>query len=143
MEGGRVAPFFCSSRLALSAALLWIPYGEGATFVLATLAPPHPVGIRWAGTLVLLAVIALVSLWTSLEHPAIAERWFSLPNLIYFAPVPVLVLVLVTTWGILRALKGQPHAAPFLLALGLVFLGYTACPNYVFRGKVRAGDGYQ
>lgn len=139
---------------------------------------------RWI-TLMLLLVIAIVSLWTPLTHPAIASRWFSEPNIAYFSPVPVLVLA--TTWLLLRLLNGMPHVGPFLLALVLVFLGYSGLaislwPNiippsvsfraaagppqslgftlvgalfiipviltytgwayHVFRGKVRAGEGY-
>ncbi|UQR62398.1 cytochrome d ubiquinol oxidase subunit II [Bradyrhizobium sp. C-145] len=74
-------------------------------------------------TLVLLAVIGLVSLWTPLDHPHVAERWFTFPNLLFFSPVPVLVLA--TTWLLLKMLKGSTHAAPFLLALMLLFLGYS------------------
>ena len=136
-------------------------------------------------TLVLLVVIGLVSLWTPLAHPEVAARWFALPNLLFFSPVPILVLV--TTWAILRVLRRAPHAAPFLLSLALVFLGYsglaislwpniippavsfrdaagppesmgftlvgalfiipiiltyTAWSYHVFRGKVKAGEGY-
>jgi cytochrome d ubiquinol oxidase subunit II len=136
-------------------------------------------------TLVLLAIIGIVSLWTPLAHPEVAARWFALPNLLFFAPVPLLVLA--TSWLILRVLKHETHAAPFLLTLVLLFLGYSGLaislwPNiippgvslreaaappqsmgftlvgalfvipiilaysswsyYVFRGKVRAGEGY-
>lgn len=136
-------------------------------------------------TLVLLAVIGIVSLWTPLAHADVAERWFSFPNLLFFAPVPVLVLL--TAGAILRALGRDPHSGPFLLSLFLLFLGYTglgismwphvippdismweaagpaeslgftlvgalliipvilaytAWSYYVFRGKVKAGEGY-
>jgi cytochrome bd ubiquinol oxidase subunit II len=136
-------------------------------------------------TLALLVVIGLVSLWTPLTHPEVAARWFALPNLLFFSPVPVLVLV--TSWAILRVLRREPHAAPFLLSLALLFLGYsglaislwpniippaislreaagpaqsmgftlvgalftipiilayTAWSYHVFRGKVKAGEGY-
>ncbi len=136
-------------------------------------------------TVALLVGIGIVSLWTPLAHPQIAARWFSLPNIIFFSPVPILTLA--TTWGILRALRRDPHAVPFGLALFLLFLGYsglaislwpniippavaiwdaaappqsmgfalvgalfiipiiltyTAWSYYVFRGKVRAGEGY-
>jgi cytochrome bd ubiquinol oxidase subunit II len=136
-------------------------------------------------TIALLVLIAAVSLWTPLSHPAIASRWFSLPNIIFFAPVPILVLL--ATWAILHALQRDFHAAPFLFALLLLFLGYsglvislwpniippsvsiwdaasppqslgftlvgalfiipfvlayTAWSYYVFRGKVRTGEGY-
>jgi cytochrome bd ubiquinol oxidase subunit II len=136
-------------------------------------------------TLGLLAAIAVVSLWTPAQHPEVAARWFSFPNIILFSPVPVLVVV--TTIAIQRVIRGETHAAPFGLALFLLFLGYTGLaislwPNiippsisineaasppqsmgfalvgalfvlpfilgyttmtyYVFRGKVKAGEGY-
>ncbi|QJP16838.1 cytochrome d ubiquinol oxidase subunit II [Starkeya sp. ORNL1] len=136
-------------------------------------------------TIALLVVIAVVSLWTPYTHPEVADRWFSFPNLIFFAPVPVLVLL--ATWALLKTLSRDTHAGPFLLALLLLFLGYsgfaislwptiippafsiwdaaapmqsmgftlvgalfiipfilayTAWSYYVFRGKVKAGQGY-
>jgi cytochrome d ubiquinol oxidase subunit II len=136
-------------------------------------------------TLALLAAIAIVSLWTPYTHPAVAARWFSLPNFLFFTPVPVLVLF--ATWALLKTLGGDSHAAPFVLTLLLLFLGYsglaislwpniippavsiwdaaappqsmgftlvgalfiipfilayTAWSYYVFRGKVRLGEGY-
>ncbi|GAM53281.1 cytochrome d ubiquinol oxidase subunit II [Mycoavidus cysteinexigens] len=71
---------------------------------------------------ILLAVIAVISLWTPLAHEAIAHRWFSLPNLFYFLPVPLLVAL--TMYHLLRTTK-YAHAAPFLLTLALIFLGYS------------------
>lgn len=136
-------------------------------------------------TLGLLGIIAIVSIWTPSVHRDVAARWFTLPNLIFFAPVPILVLA--ATLGILHFLKRETHSAPFLLALALVFLGYsglgislwphiippdvtiraaagppqslgftlvgalfivpiiltyTAWSYYVFRGKVKVGEGY-
>ena len=133
----------------------------------------------------LLAAIVAVSVWTPLADPVVARRWFSLPNLFWFAPVPLLVAACM--YFLLRALRGEPHAAPFILTLALVFLGYsglgislwpniippgvsiwaasappqsqgftlvgalliipfiltyTAWSYYVFRGKVKAGEGY-
>src|SRR4029078_906897 len=35
-----------------------------------------------------LAFIAMVSIWTPLLHPRVAERWFSTPNIYAFALVP-------------------------------------------------------
>jgi len=133
----------------------------------------------------MLAVIIAISIWTPLAHEAIARRWFSFPNLLWFAPVPTLVALV--TWRLLRDLGGDGHASPFVLTLVLLFLGYTGLgislwPNvippdisiwqaagppqslgfalvgalliipvilmytawsyWVFRGKVRHGDGY-
>ena len=134
----------------------------------------------------LLAVIGVISLWTPLAHPEIADRWFSFPNLLWFSPVPVLVLA--ATFALQRSLANpSSHAMPFVLTLALVFLGYsglgislwpnvlppstsiwdaagppqslgfalvgalliipvilgyTAWGYWVFRGKVRLGEGY-
>ena len=129
---------------------------------------------------------AIISMWTPLAHPAIAERWFSLPNIFWFAPVPLLVVG--AMWWLWRTLADETsHAMPFVLTLILIFLGYsglgislwpnvippstsiwdaagppqslgfalvgalliiplilmyTAWGYWVFRGKVRHGEGY-
>jgi cytochrome d ubiquinol oxidase subunit II len=57
--------------------------------------------------IVLLLVIAIVSLWTPLSHPDVATRWFTLPNILFFSPVPVLVLL--AAWEILRTPKCDSH----------------------------------
>jgi cytochrome d ubiquinol oxidase subunit II len=74
-------------------------------------------------TLAVLAAIIVVSLWTPAEHPDVASRWFSFPNVILFSPVPILVAI--TTAAIQYAIKKESQAAPFGLALFLLFLGYT------------------
>lgn len=139
------------------------------------------VPLTWA----VLLVIVAISAWTPLAQPAISARWFSLPNIIWFAPVPVLVGLV--GYLLLRSLSRAPQAGPFVLTLCLVFVGYsglgislwpniippsvsiweasapaqsqgftlvgalliipmilmyTAWSYYVFRGKVRVGDGY-
>jgi cytochrome d ubiquinol oxidase subunit II len=71
---------------------------------------------------VLLAIVA-ISVWTPLANNDIARRWFSTPNIFWFSPVPVLVVV--AFYSLLRSLRRSPHAGPFLLTLGLVFLGYS------------------
>lgn len=73
--------------------------------------------------LILLAVIGVVSIWTPLSQPAIAERWFSLPNLFWFMPVPLLVLV--TFFYLLRSVANDDDIKPFALTLILIFLGYS------------------
>ncbi|MDH0097905.1 cytochrome d ubiquinol oxidase subunit II [Ectopseudomonas hydrolytica] len=73
--------------------------------------------------LVVLGVTGIVSLWTPFAHSAIAERWFSLPNLFWFMPVPVLVLL--CTWKLLKAVADNANYSPFLLTLVLIFLGYS------------------
>ena len=72
----------------------------------------------------LLAVFAVISLWTPLAHPAIAARWFSLPNLYFLLPVPLLV-ILVSGWLWRTLHQRDRHVSPFTLTLGLVFLGFS------------------
>jgi cytochrome bd ubiquinol oxidase subunit II len=66
--------------------------------------------------------IAVVSLWTPLIEHRIAERWFSLPNILFLWPVPIATLaVVVWAW---RALSGAVDAAPFIAAILLFLLAY-------------------
>jgi cytochrome d ubiquinol oxidase subunit II len=70
-----------------------------------------------------LAFIALMSLWTPLVDARIAARWFSLPNILYFSPVPVLTLVLALL--LRQGLKQGRELLPFLCSFGLFFLAFT------------------
>ncbi|QGZ65319.1 cytochrome d ubiquinol oxidase subunit II [Paraburkholderia acidisoli] len=178
----RPFPLFCG--LALLAAYAQL----GATWLIMKTegelqAHMYRLSLRLAWTL--LAVIVLVSLWTPLAHAAIAHRWFSLPNLLFFSPVPVLVALCFVAK--LYALAHRHTVTPFIITLMVIFLGYsglaislwpniippavslwdaaappesqlfslvgalfilpfilvyTAWSYYVFRGKVRVGDGY-
>ncbi|AOM39740.1 cytochrome d ubiquinol oxidase subunit II [Xenorhabdus hominickii] len=74
-------------------------------------------------TLLMLAIIAIISIWTPLAHSAIAERWFSLPNLFFFIPVPLMVLW--SSWQLLKANCNSKHYTPFLSALLLIFMGFS------------------
>jgi cytochrome bd ubiquinol oxidase subunit II len=68
---------------------------------------------RRQGRLCLIGVvigIVIVSLWTPLMEQQIAERWFSLPHILFLWPVPIATLaVVVWEW---RALTGSADAAP-------------------------------
>jgi len=133
----------------------------------------------------LLATIIIISIWTPLSDEKIAARWFTLPNIFWFSPVPFLVGLF--TFLLIRSVKNRDHIKPFIFTLGLIFLGYSGLgisvwpniipPNisiwqaasppqsqgfvlvgalliipiilgytfwayYVFRGKVKAGMGY-
>ena len=132
-----------------------------------------------------LVFVAIVSIWTPLFNPAIADRWFSWPNLAYLSPVP-LITALTVFWH-WRALERRRETLPLVLTMALfllsflglgislwpnvippdisiweaaappetqafvlvgmvillpIVLAYTAVTYYVFRGKVRAGEGY-
>jgi cytochrome bd ubiquinol oxidase subunit II len=72
--------------------------------------------------LAVLAFMAVVSLWTPLASERIAQRWFSLPNILYLSPIP-LVTALVA-WACWRWLENGREVPPFLAAIGLFLLGY-------------------
>jgi cytochrome bd ubiquinol oxidase subunit II len=82
---------------------------------------------------VMLATIA-VSLWTPLTMPRVSERWFSWPNIVYLAPVPVLtVLAALACWhGINSRAQVQGFAAAIaLFLLGLIGLVISNVPYLV------------
>ncbi|MGE4242471.1 cytochrome d ubiquinol oxidase subunit II [Ramlibacter sp.] len=176
-------PLFVGLGLIAAYALL------GATWLVMKTEGPLQERLRAHGrvlTFVLLAVIGVISLWTPLAQPQVAQKWFSWPGMLVFSPVPLLV---VACGAMLLKTLGDPRrdTMPFLLTLALVFLGYsglgislwpnvvppsmsiwqaagpdkslaftlvgalaivpvilgyTAWSYWVFRGKVRAEDGY-
>jgi cytochrome d ubiquinol oxidase subunit II len=76
---------------------------------------------RWCLLGVLIA-IAAVSLWTPLMNQDIAARWFSVPNIFWLAPVPI-VTALVALWE-WRALDSDREGVPFIAAVLLFLLSY-------------------
>jgi cytochrome d ubiquinol oxidase subunit II len=135
--------------------------------------------------LVVLAFMAVVSVWTPLAFPSIAARWFTLQNFLFLWPIPVITAAL--AWLCWRWLEGGREVLPFFGSIGLFLLGYlglviswypylvppsltvwdtAAAPSsqmfvlvgvllllpvilgyigfvyYIFRGKVREGEGY-
>jgi cytochrome d ubiquinol oxidase subunit II len=72
--------------------------------------------------LLVLASMAIVSLWTPLAFERIALRWFSLPNILFLWWVPAATaLVAFAEW---RWLKTGREALPFLATITLFLLGY-------------------
>ncbi len=89
---------------------------EGTTQAFARRAAP------WA-LLATLIFIAVVSIWTPLSHPHIAQRWFSLPNILFLWPVPIVTALLgLGTW---RSIPGRRDGLPFVLCIGLFLLAYA------------------
>ena len=118
-----LTPFnlFCGLGLVVAYALL------GATWLVMKSSNPLQDRMRYVGKkllLALLVVIAVISAWTPLTHPAIADRWFTLPNLFFLLPVPLLVL-LFSFWQWRCLNNPHSHTRPFLLTLGLVFIGFS------------------
>jgi cytochrome d ubiquinol oxidase subunit II len=81
-------------------------------------------------SLILLAVIGVISLWTVLGQPAVAQRWFGGHNFVYFAPVPLLVVACVI--GIFRSADSSHEARGFILMQAIIFLGYSGLLISIF-----------
>ncbi|HMK79015.1 MAG TPA: cytochrome d ubiquinol oxidase subunit II [Xanthobacteraceae bacterium] len=69
-----------------------------------------------------LVFMGIVSLWTPLQFPRIAQRWFSLPNILFLWPVPAITLL--TAYLAWRWLEAGREVRPFLAAIALFMLGY-------------------
>jgi cytochrome d ubiquinol oxidase subunit II len=143
---------------------------------------------RKQAKLALLAVLAFmgaVSLWTPLAFERIALRWFSVPDIYFLWPVPLLTALM--AWLVWRWNEAGREAAAFFGAIALfllgylglvistfpylvppsltiwqtaaapasqlfllvgtvpllpIILGYVAFVYWLFRGKVREGEGY-
>ncbi len=78
----------------------------------------------------MLAFIAVVSIWTPLLHEEIAARWFTWPNLAWFAFVPVLTALI--AWAIWRSLRSSSDYVPFVGAMGLFAMSYLGLGISVF-----------
>ncbi|UOK39494.1 cytochrome d ubiquinol oxidase subunit II [Pseudomonas palleroniana] len=175
-------PLFCGVGLVVAYALL------GSTWLLVKTEGMLESRMRLFShylAFALMAVVAVLCVWTPWLHPEIATRWFTHAHIVVFGALMLLgVLALV---GLLKTLRQHHSHWPFVLTLVLVFLGYIGLafsiwPNivppsislwdaasppssqlfiligtlfilpiilvytcwsyYVFRGKVRIGDGY-
>ena len=72
--------------------------------------------------IVVLAFMAVVSLWTPLAFERIARRWFSTPNIYFLWPVPlVTAITALMAW---RWLEERREALLFLASIVLFLLGY-------------------
>ncbi len=72
--------------------------------------------------LVVLLFIGLVSVWTPVQYPQIAARWFSWPNIFYLSPVPAVTALV--AFFLRRALQNRNAVAPFPLSIALFMLAY-------------------
>ncbi|MGE3625603.1 MAG: cytochrome d ubiquinol oxidase subunit II [Hyphomicrobiales bacterium] len=71
----------------------------------------------------MLAFIVVVSLWTPIESERIAERWFSMPNILLLWPVPLITAFL--GWWCLHSIQLGREFRPFLATILLFMLSYA------------------
>ncbi|SCY63835.1 cytochrome d ubiquinol oxidase subunit II [Thiohalorhabdus denitrificans] len=78
----------------------------------------------FARPLAMLVIIflVLVSVWMPVLHTQVLERWFTFPDALWLAPLPILVGV--TSWLLWRSVQEGREVLPFLLSLALFGLGY-------------------
>jgi cytochrome d ubiquinol oxidase subunit II len=72
--------------------------------------------------IVVLAFVALVSLWTPVGFERISARWFSTPNIYFLWPVPLVTLLL--AWLIWRSLAAGREVLPFVGVIGIFLLSF-------------------
>jgi cytochrome d ubiquinol oxidase subunit II len=78
--------------------------------------------LAWSTGLATLALIGIVSLIMPFLDPLFRQRWFSFPNIVYAAPVPILVALAALV--LLAGLGRRREGAPFLAAVALFILSY-------------------
>lgn len=113
-------PLFCGLALVAGYALLgatWLVMKtEGAMQLWAR-------GKAESALLLTLAALLVISVWTPLSMPHIADRWFSWPNILLLSPVPVLsALAAYSCWA---GIVNRRDAQPFFSAIALFLLGFV------------------
>lgn len=69
-----------------------------------------------------LAAIVAVSIWTPMFNAQIAQRWFSWPNVLYLAPIPILTALI--AWAVWYGLTHRHDLLPFVGAIGLFLMSF-------------------
>src|SRR5208282_3711571 len=76
-----------------------------------------------AALLLAAVMMAVVSAWTALTEPEVANRWFAFPGSLPLVLLPLAVAVVsLMLW---RSLWGRKEALPFGLAIILFLLGFA------------------
>jgi len=96
----------------------------GATFLAIKVegrAEDHAYRLAWAAGLATLVLMVAVSLYTPFLDQQYWRRWFTMPNILFAAQVPLLTGILFFALG--RSLRKRRRYRPFLIALGIFLLG--------------------
>ena len=79
--------------------------------------------LSWRLMTAMLCAIAAVSIATPFLHVQYTDRWFSWPNIVLTAPVPIAVAGVAVL--LMRSLANKDDYRPFLLSLALFALSYA------------------
>lgn len=74
--------------------------------------------------------MAAVSAWVPFLGRQIEARWFSWPNIVLLAPVPLLTALV--AYRIYRSLEDGRHIAPFVLSIAMFLLGFLGLAISLF-----------
>jgi cytochrome d ubiquinol oxidase subunit II len=77
-----------------------------------------------------LASIGIVSVWTPIINPAIAARWFVVPNILYLAPIPIATVAVAVLTR--RALRDRSEVFPFAGGVCLFALSYLGIATSLY-----------
>jgi cytochrome d ubiquinol oxidase subunit II len=119
--------FALAAGLGLAASYAFV----GSTWLLAkTEGPLQARAVGWAQATLVLTLVSMiaVSVATPLVSPRIFELWFSFPNIIGLAPIPLMTAsFFLALWVFLKRMPRADHSldiAPFLGAMALFTLGF-------------------
>ena len=124
-----LTPFslFCGAGIVAGYALL------GACWLnLKTVGILQDRGRRYAKGALALVLLSLIgiSLWTPLEIPRIAERWFTLRNLSLLWPVPLATAA--SAYFTYESLRRRRQVAPFIGSIAIFLLGFLGLGISIF-----------
>jgi cytochrome bd ubiquinol oxidase subunit II len=71
-----------------------------------------------------IVAIVIVSFWTGLNDPVVAQRWLSWPNIAFLSLVPVATGIL-ALWAWRSLGRDSSQLAPFVSSIGLFVLSYA------------------
>jgi cytochrome bd ubiquinol oxidase subunit II len=79
--------------------------------------------LAWIAGAATVAAMGAVSVWTPFLKASYVARWLGWPQILYTAPVPLMVAA--TAFTLYRGLKERRELSPFLASLGLFVLAYV------------------
>lgn len=113
-------PLFVGAATVVGYALL------GATWLMMRTEGEVATGARAQARILLplvLVAMGIVSLWTPLAEARIWDRWFTMPNMVYLAPIPLLTAAV--AWSAWRGIERDSDTVPFFATVALFLLGFA------------------